>query len=199
MFRNACLALLAFASVSLVAGSASAQISTPPAGNNPNGPQYIITYNANGTFSTGLNTTYSTNPGPYDGIEDTYFGVINNNAGVLKSIFLSGPNIFGFDSDGITAYGVPGNANDTTGYGGPNAFFNVTNANNGTVIFGANGIAPNGGTDIFSLEEKVALNTLVINGSVPEPSTWAMMILGFAGIGFLSYRRSRKSAAIAAA
>jgi hypothetical protein len=28
---------------------------------------------------------------------------------------------------------------------------------------------------------------------VPEPSTWAMMILGFAGIGFMAYRRSRKS------
>ncbi|KRR09577.1 hypothetical protein CQ12_13915 [Bradyrhizobium jicamae] len=24
---------------------------------------------------------------------------------------------------------------------------------------------------------------------VPEPSTWAMMILGFAGVGFLAYRR----------
>jgi hypothetical protein len=28
-----------------------------------------------------------------------------------------------------------------------------------------------------------------IASSVPEPSTWAMMILGFAGIGFLAYRR----------
>jgi hypothetical protein len=26
-------------------------------------------------------------------------------------------------------------------------------------------------------------------GAVPEPSTWAMMILGFAGIGFMAYRR----------
>ena len=26
-------------------------------------------------------------------------------------------------------------------------------------------------------------------GSVPEPSTWAMMILGFCGIGFMAYRR----------
>jgi probable HAF family extracellular repeat protein len=26
-------------------------------------------------------------------------------------------------------------------------------------------------------------------GGVPEPSTWAMMILGFAGIGFMAYRR----------
>jgi hypothetical protein len=32
---------------------------------------------------------------------------------------------------------------------------------------------------------------------VPEPSTWAMMILGFAGVGFMAYRR-RKSAAFAA-
>ena len=27
--------------------------------------------------------------------------------------------------------------------------------------------------------------------SVPEPSTWAMMILGFAGVGFMAYRRLR--------
>jgi len=25
--------------------------------------------------------------------------------------------------------------------------------------------------------------------AVPEPSTWAMMILGFAGVGFMTYRR----------
>jgi hypothetical protein len=28
-------------------------------------------------------------------------------------------------------------------------------------------------------------------GSVPEPSTWAMMILGFAGMGFIAYRRRK--------
>lgn len=30
-------------------------------------------------------------------------------------------------------------------------------------------------------------------GAVPEPSTWAMMILGFAGVGFLAYRRRSQS------
>jgi hypothetical protein len=35
-------------------------------------------------------------------------------------------------------------------------------------------------------------------GAVPEPSTWAMMILGFAGIGFMAYRRKSKPALIAA-
>ena len=28
-----------------------------------------------------------------------------------------------------------------------------------------------------------------ITTAVPEPTTWAMMILGFAGVGFLAYRR----------
>jgi hypothetical protein len=34
--------------------------------------------------------------------------------------------------------------------------------------------------------------------AVPEPSTWAMMLLGFAGIGFTAYRRKSKSALMAA-
>ena len=34
--------------------------------------------------------------------------------------------------------------------------------------------------------------------AVPEPSTWAMMILGFAGIGFTAYRRKPKPALMAA-
>jgi hypothetical protein len=33
--------------------------------------------------------------------------------------------------------------------------------------------------------------------STPEPSTWVMLILGFAGVGFMAYRR-RKIAALAA-
>jgi PEP-CTERM motif len=34
-------------------------------------------------------------------------------------------------------------------------------------------------------------------GPVPEPSTWAMMILGFAGIGFMAYRRKGTPALMA--
>ena len=34
--------------------------------------------------------------------------------------------------------------------------------------------------------------------SAPEPSTWAMMLLGFAGLGFAGYRASRKNIALAA-
>lgn len=37
----------------------------------------------------------------------------------------------------------------------------------------------------------------VVLSAVPEPSTWAMMLIGFAGIGFMVYRRSRKALALA--
>jgi hypothetical protein len=30
--------------------------------------------------------------------------------------------------------------------------------------------------------------------AVPEPSTWAMMLLGFAGLGFAGYRTARRGA-----
>jgi hypothetical protein len=50
-----------------------------------------------------------------------------------------------------------------------------------------------------SLGEKIALNaenTLSFDFSafvVPEPSTWAMLLLGFAGLGFVGYRRTRRA------
>jgi hypothetical protein len=34
---------------------------------------------------------------------------------------------------------------------------------------------------------------------VPEPSTWAMMILGFAGIAYMTYRRRKQSSGLSAA
>jgi hypothetical protein len=37
-----------------------------------------------------------------------------------------------------------------------------------------------------------------VASAVPEPSTWAMMVLGFAGLGFMAYRRKSKSALLVA-
>ena len=36
----------------------------------------------------------------------------------------------------------------------------------------------------------------VLTGT-PEPSTWAMMVIGFAGLGFAGYRRAKAKAAFA--
>jgi hypothetical protein len=53
---------------------------------------------------------------------------------------------------------------------------------------------------IDDLGQHIALNlgknTLSFDASlfaVPEPSTWAMLLLGFAGLGFAGYRRTRRA------
>lgn len=38
----------------------------------------------------------------------------------------------------------------------------------------------------------------IITAAVPESSTWAMMMLGFAGVGYMTYRRRGQSATVAA-
>ncbi len=57
-------------------------------------------------------------------------------------------------------------------------------------------LAVNDLTIIIGDPDVTGIITLTV--AVPEPSTWAMMILGFAGIGFFGYRRSRKSGVLSA-
>jgi hypothetical protein len=40
---------------------------------------------------------------------------------------------------------------------------------------------------------------LTLTAAVPESSTWAMMILGFCGLGFMAYRRKQNGAALSVA
>lgn len=42
--------------------------------------------------------------------------------------------------------------------------------------------------------DNVGAFEVTVTSGVPEPSTWAMMILGFAGVGFIAYRRKSKTA-----
>jgi hypothetical protein len=41
-------------------------------------------------------------------------------------------------------------------------------------------------------------NVSINLGAVPEPSAWAMLLIGFAGVGFMAYRRKSKPALMAA-
>jgi len=45
---------------------------------------------------------------------------------------------------------------------------------------------------------RLSLEGGTIGTAAPEPTTWAMMILGFAGIGFMAYRRRNQNAALRA-
>ena len=50
------------------------------------------------------------------------------------------------------------------------------------------------GTDISAHQAPTFNAAFSLQGSVvPEPSTWAMMLLGFAGLGFAGYRHARKA------
>lgn len=66
--------------------------------------------------------------------------------------------------------------------------FSDLSTNGNTTSTGGNGI------DVLTYAQA----GLPIAGGVPEPSTWAMMILGFAGIGFMAYRRRNPTAPLAA-
>jgi len=48
------------------------------------------------------------------------------------------------------------------------------------------------GTTYAGKNQNQAVWSIAPIAAVPEPSTWAMMILGFAGVSFMAYRRSRK-------
>ncbi len=54
------------------------------------------------------------------------------------------------------------------------------------------------GSQVFMIGLDDASVTGPAVGAVPEPSTWAMMILGFAGVGFITYRRRNNMALNAA-
>jgi hypothetical protein len=79
------------------------------------------------------------------------------------------------------------------GTGKPDYFlngFSLAGINPGDeVIFVARMTGLNDGPDSFFLEPAV--------GAVPEPATWAMMLIGFAGVGLFGMRRSRRQFRVA--
>jgi hypothetical protein len=56
-------------------------------------------------------------------------------------------------------------------------------------FFGADVIACTGIAGVTCMTGGVAADPITISSSVPEPSTWAMMIMGFLGLGFMACRR----------
>lgn len=70
----------------------------------------------------------------------------------------------------------------------PSGFFTVTAQGNElikTISFTADG----------QLDDVQQVRVDGVMKAIPEPSTWAMMILGFFGIGFMAYRRKQNGSA----
>jgi len=81
------------------------------------------------------------------------------------------------------------------------------------IHYGAGGISPNG-TAFYRIDAGAGIHTLTLNppfqatsnllvfgtgpgGGVPEPATWAMLILGMGGVGAALRGRRRQAAALA--
>jgi hypothetical protein len=145
-------------------------------------------------------STAVVDPSPYDGVEDTLVGVLNNSSIAITSLTLTGSLIFELDGDGICTFTFPGSGycsasqiggTDPQDYYGPTSTFTITDLNSGVVHF-TTPIAGGGGSTYFSLEEPPTANLQVIVGGAPEPETITMMLGGFAVLA-LGLRRQRRS------
>jgi len=78
----------------------------------------------------------------------------------------------------------------------------ATDAPSGTWVRFASNFIGDGTSSTITFTENSGLTYVGLDDvsvtSVPEPSTWAMMLLGFAGLGYAGYRASRKNVALAA-
>jgi hypothetical protein len=103
--------------------------------------------------------------------------------------------------------GAPATASDFDGAGGFLDIYGLAFTIGGGVVVdlfnngvGADTHIPYGGFGVVVASADNALDYVSagVAASTPEPSTWAMMVLGFAGLGFAGYRKARKTVAIAA-
>jgi hypothetical protein len=98
----------------------------------------------------------------------------------VASIVLNGVTIYTGPTDGSSQF---------TGW---TAFSDLGNFIQGenTLVFNVVNYAQPGGNPS-------GLDVQFVSSAVPEPATWAMLLLGFAGLGFVGRRASRRDAAIA--
>ena len=150
---KSCLEALSIGAV-ILGFSLTSATAYPDIGTDIGGPALILTVNP-GPVEV---VTNGPNVGvPYDGVEDTYIGLVNNTGAMITQVTITAPSnigVFGFDNDGIgTDQAVGGNpavpycvgascgiiqygqrnASDTaTGYGGQIGFFDNIVLGNGT-------------------------------------------------------------------
>lgn len=149
----------------MICASAGPLVAQCPAVGQANGCDAIIT-----VTDTGTSITF-TGQGPYDGNDDTIIGVVNNSSIAITTLGLtSALDIFGFDGDGLTSYGIAGNPQDDTGYGGPNAYFSdITPDSTSGIVHFIVPISPHGGMGYFGLENALTAATScssIINNAV---------------------------------
>jgi hypothetical protein len=133
----------------------------------------------------GYDTCAITKPG-------TFFGQVtidlSTDTVIAADIYVSGLDSFFFDTGGVLGVELQNYAGAYLFLGIDLADETLTGVSNAPVCSGHAGC-----TNYISQ----LTGTLTPSGpqlNVPEPSTWAMMLIGFLGVGFVAYRRQKKNA-----
>jgi len=166
----------------------------------PSGTPFAMVGGASGKLNTPFVYPYSgvqnVNSGNLYGFNITpggknWLGFANGSFTV--SFAGTGTNSFGFFTTGVQS--IFTDSIDVTFVDGKSEDLSLpVNVNGGASYFGfTDKVAiksvtiTNLGNDAWGIDD-VSYNAIAVK-AVPEASTWAMLFLGFAGIGFLSYRR----------
>jgi hypothetical protein len=202
-----------------VAGSASATVLT---GFTPDGSSPSAHYWVADNFNTGLGlsapigagylltTNHDSNGAPpANSIPyDTQYLSVLGNGGVSINFgaLTSGPvKSFEFDWGSIDAYNslvIHSSAGDVTVLPGTSSFPNLANGDqvaagtNGLFMVNGNAGETFSGITLTSNQNSFEVDNLAV-AAVPEPATWAMMILGLGAMGMALRNRRRTASALA--
>jgi hypothetical protein len=152
--------------------------------------------NGNQFVNTGFDASFGFNLSgitsiTYSGITPAGFTIPNSVGSVQTagSLHMDGTGFFSF---GLEGFGTGGSSPD-----GSSLMFTITAAGLDIGDITTNALGQFFAADIISgtTGNTGAIDVSTVStSSVPEPSTWAMMILGFVGVGFMAYRRKGQAA-----
>jgi hypothetical protein len=191
------LALAAAISVSATDAASAATVTYTVSGTfqNLSGPYYSALSGGSftGTFLAPSNT-FPLAPATYDYLHNYQINIYTANGSLFSTLSGATPGSYLAISDNYLDI-----------YGGEQITF-VTNGTNYLQLVvpvtfnGTGSIIPGVDTSYAEVGPNYAYLATgnVAVAAVPELSTWAMMVLGFAGIGFVAYQRKPKPASIAA-
>jgi PEP-CTERM motif len=150
-------------------------------------------------------------PGGYgtSGLTSDY---LNNNGGNFSPSSIVGVSfaspVYGFAADIGSVYNWGGTSDPTItfNFASGSGSFTLPNylisSNNTLNFIGFTSSSPFTTITINDPTSGLAIDNFTsatgLQSAVPEPSTWAMLLLGFAGVGFMAYRRKSKPALMAA-
>jgi hypothetical protein len=157
-----------------------------------------LTYDVNASYDSGAGTvtgsfTLDTTTNTSYAVDLTVVGAGGVNSGTLTDPTQFGPSTYVTAAGPMDTYDSTNDADqvDLTYPAGGGALYTGGFGQSSVASFS---LACGGDTCTFPLTGTV-LNAGVTS-AVPEPSTWAMMILGFAGVGVMAYRRKKNGSSL---